>query len=498
MANCPVCEIAATNPVAYGAIEVAANGGRPAGGIPEAMRLAAKAGLCVSERVMQSHFGRRKGTTPHKVTVAPTASLKGEARLEIDATGTGTISTAETFDAAIDWDNLIALLGGDPNTTVIKQDTIRVSARQVRVVNEDGSESFRTARSYSASLAPRDHTVELTDDYLESRIAEIKAALRTPSVPIKPKRDGAAFMIAWGDTQVAKAAGGGVEGVINRFFDAIDKAIQEYHDNMAAGYRYNSVFMPIMGDITEGVSGSYEGQLFSVRLNKTDQDLLGFELVCWAIERVRSEIGLPLTVAFVNSNHGEHSRLHAGGGGKNKTSASDTVDRMLGELTKKFYTNDKHITVIVPGGNLVVPIKVNGVNVAIAHGHGIGSRAKATTIQQELLAYDAELTETNGGVPFLPSVWLTAHYHHFSVQDLGPYTWIQTPALDGGSEWFTNTSGRYSRPGLVTASIGTMFEGGIDRIRAIWVSDTPQRKKPSAKERLLIAEAHERNAAYSE
>jgi hypothetical protein len=505
MSHCQICSIAAENPSLYAAIAEAADKSARKGGIPQAQRLAALQGYSLGERALQMHFGRRKGTKPHAVKSGSASVrhlLKGEARLEISASGEGSITTAETFDDTINWDDLLRLLGANPDTTCIKSDTIRVSARQVTVVDEDGTESVKTARSYSAALQPRNLQAEETHERVNAAVDEIRAAMRRPVAGLPSKgKDAAAFMIAFGDTQIGKSAGGGVEGVLQRFFDAIDRAIEAYREQVAAGYKYNSVFMPLMGDHTEGVSGNYAGQLFTVCLNKTDQDLLALELIIWAIERVRSEIGLPVTVAFVNSNHGEHSRLTVGGGGKNMTSASDTVDRMLGEVIRMRYDLDVEgpkVTVVVPGGNLVVPVNVNGVPVAIAHGHGIGARAKAATIQQELLIYDTELTETNGGVPFMPRVWITAHYHHFSVTDLGPYTHIQTPALDGGSDYFTNMSGKYSRPGLVVASIGQHFEGGIDHVRALWVAHTPKKRKPSAHERVLLSKNNERASNYSE
>jgi len=492
---CTLCSTAATDPDAYAAITATyhASGASAAG---------REAGL--SQYAVRSHYtginGRtqpcapnpttsyRAATTPRPVGTTPSMDLHPD--------GTGTITTGDIEgDTPVAWDDLIRILGGNPTTTQVKNDTIRVSAR----TNRDGI----LVRSYSAALEPRNTEHDTITEQIHAAVDEIRTALRTPRPTVTPSRatDANTFMIAWGDTQIGKAAGGGITGVIERFFDAIDNAIATYRNHTILGRRFNNVFMPIMGDITEGVAGNYDSQLFTVCLNDTDQQLLGIELITWAIERVRTEIGLPLTVAFVNSNHGERSRLSMTGGAKNKTSASDTNDRLIGEVLRMRYETPDggpKVTFIVPGGNLVVPVAMNGVPIALAHGHGIGPRQKATTIQQELLIYDSELTAHNGGTPFMPKVWITAHYHHYQVMDVGPYTWIQTPALDGGSSWFTNTSGKYSRPGLVTALIGAHHPGGINYIEPVWVANTPQRKKPSAKERLLIAENRARMNAYSE
>jgi hypothetical protein len=419
--------------------------------------------------------------------------------MELNADLSGNIESGDIAgDTVVEWNQLIHLLGGNPKTTQIKNSTIRVSAR---TVVREGISSI--VRSYGASLEPRDTQRDGELARVIESVASIRASMRAPQAHPAPSQSSksSTFLIAWGDTQLGKSAGGGIEGVCERFFDAIDRAIVDYKEKVSLGIKFDSVFMPIMGDITEGVAGNYDSQLFTVLLNAADQQLLGLELVTWAVERVRTEIGLPITVAFVNSNHGEMSRLSTRGGGKNMTSASDTVDRVIGEILKKIYAGIKEgpaVTVLVPGGNLVVTHTASGVPVAIAHGHGIGAKAKATTVQQELLIYNHELTKNNGGVPFMPKVWITAHFHHFSVQDIGPYTHIQTPALDGGSEWFTNISGKYSRPGLVTGVIGSHLEGGIDHIRAIWVAETPKRKKITAAQRLLAADFSDRASNYGE
>lgn len=501
-ASCPVCDLAVTHPALYREAAACASGGRASGGIPAAITLLGAKGITVSKVSLEVHFGRRKDKPAHRVTIAKDSSaapmLRGEAKMSLSADGSGIIETAETFDDVVDWDSMVALLGGDPKTTQVKMDTIRVSARTVIYVDDDGNVCERIARSYGASLVPRTRS----DDENTARVEELFTAIREavthrpiitrPAMKDSDKPVGT-FGIFFGDAQIGKSEGNGIQGIIDRIFDALDRVVESYWQNVAMGERYDRVALAQMGDITEGVMGNYANQLFTVKLNKTEQEDLASEIVCVIIERIRAEIGLPVTVIVVNSNHGEQSR---GGGNKNLTSNSDTVDRRLALEWQRTYkmldammaehgiANPTPVDFIIPEGNLVVPAVFSGVNFAFAHGHGIGARQKATTIQQELLVYDKELAALNGGYPFMPNVWVTAHYHHFMVQDCGPYTWIQTPALDGGSEWFTNMSGKYSRPGMLTVSIGQHYEGGIDFIRPIWVKDTPTPHKTSARTRV--------------
>lgn len=490
--QCSVCLIAVTDKKLYEEILEARNSKK---GISGAHKLVLTAAPKTTRWAVETHFGFRTEQTPCPDPLAHGIALGiAAAKMELTADGHGTIETGEIEgDKTPSWDDIIKTLGGDPETTQVKNSTIRVSAREVIKKDANGDPYTVVARSYSAALEPRDKTQELIQERVEQAVAEIRSGLRGGITPVasKPRTKGrnkaASFIIAWGDTQLGKSAGGGHEATVDRFIDCISRACDSYDERVSLGYRYNEVFMAIMGDLTEGVAGSYDSQLFTITLNKTDQDLLAIEVIAWAIEYVRSRTGIPLRVLFVNSNHGEHSRLSMTGGAKNKTSSSDTVDRMVASVLEMQYRDNKNVQFLIPGGNLVMTAKLNGVPCAFAHGHGIGARAKATTIQQELLVYDAELTEANGGAPFLPKLWVTAHYHHAQFTDLGPYLHVQTPALDGSSEWFTNISGRYSRPGLFVASVSSEFieDGGVSRPEYIWVAKAPKTKRTDWHQKLI-------------
>jgi len=62
------------------------------------------------------------------------------------------------------------------------------------------------------------------------------------------------------------------------------------------------------------------------------------------------------------------------------------------------------------------------------------------------------------------TILVTGHYHHLSVLTEGIRTHIQAPSLDGGSQWFTETAGVKSAPGLVTFTISG---NGWDDLRVL-------------------------------
>jgi predicted phosphodiesterase len=55
-------------------------------------------------------------------------------------------------------------------------------------------------------------------------------------------------------------------------------------------------------------------------------------------------------------------------------------------------------------------------------------------------------------------VLLSAHYHHFKANQVGPRLWIQVPAMDGGSPWFRERQGLESPTGIVSFIMGDDYD----------------------------------------
>jgi hypothetical protein len=95
---------------------------------------------------------------------------------------------------------------------------------------------------------------------------------------------------------------------------------------------------------------------------------------------------------------------------------------------------------------MVQMIELSGVNVAITHGH------KITGKEFEWLRGQSQKLQYETGE--MPNLWVTAHRHHFSAEDYGPFWRFQCPSLDGGSKWYTDSSGKWSTPGTLTMLVG--------------------------------------------
>lgn len=81
---------------------------------------------------------------------------------------------------------------------------------------------------------------------------------------------------------------------------------------------------------------------------------------------------------------------------------------------------------------------------AMVHGHKIASSANSIMDWWRKAAF--------GNQPGAKSrILITGHFHHFRSETAGDgRTWIQVPAMDGGSAWFANKRGDETPPGLVT------------------------------------------------
>jgi hypothetical protein len=80
----------------------------------------------------------------------------------------------------------------------------------------------------------------------------------------------------------------------------------------------------------------------------------------------------------------------------------------------------------------------------MVHGHKIATSANSIM--------DWWRRATFGNQPGARSrILVTGHFHHYRSETGGDgRTWIQVPAMDGGSAWFANKRGEDSPPGMVT------------------------------------------------
>jgi predicted phosphodiesterase len=105
----------------------------------------------------------------------------------------------------------------------------------------------------------------------------------------------------------------------------------------------------------------------------------------------------------------------------------------------------KHVSFVFPKyDTLTVTLDMAGTVVGLAHGHQC--RGKAVDWWKNMAHGQQDIGEA--------TLLLTGHYHHLRIEQSGRKTWMQAPALDGGSTWFENSSGQAAPAGMLTLTVG--------------------------------------------
>lgn len=246
------------------------------------------------------------------------------------------------------------------------------------------------------------------------------------------------------DTQLGK---GGDErfGGLSDTMARLDWAVSELADwtvrQRKHGWSAERVVIPLAGDLTEGVCGSYDSQEFHVTLNAADQ----LELAIAAVERLvdaASTVAPEVVLTGVASNHDRQSKR---GSGDNMTDAwDDRTFVLLRTLSRVFTRVGRQVTVLIPSNPHVSVVDDGHLTVATIHGHKPKFAQSAANTMWRWWAQEI----ANKRDASAAHVLLAAHYHHpYSLQQSGRLL-VGLPSMDQGSAWFESGGGDWSLPGV--------------------------------------------------
>lgn len=374
------------------------------------------------------------------VTVEPEPALTGKVDVSPDG---GEFIDVQTDAPVTDWDTIFQRFNLDPTVFRIVDDTVRMSTWQQSKRTENGDRDTVNLYSYRARFTRI--TAALVD------VPGITAFLRS----WKPARRGTPPMgepvtmfIGWADWQLGKCEGNsGTEGTKRRILDGFEATIGKIKAHRKQGVNLDSVVFGNMGDHTEMVTGHYTSQTATVDLNLRDQLNLAIELNLTGIREIAPLVE-NATYAACLCNHGQWQRA----AGKQITDDSDNSTGFLADTLRTicgFHPALDHIEWLVPRDELITTGSFSGVNVALAHGHKIGSNEETWLSKQS-----GWLQSTRD---FRPELWVTAHRHTAALEDFGPYHRIQCTTNDPGSKSFTDGTGKFSTQGTTTFLIGSSF-----------------------------------------
>jgi hypothetical protein len=357
----------------------------------------------------------------------------------------GTVTTmGGPLDQAADWSAVLKVWGLDPEHFEVVEPIL---------FNVWGNPEGVPNRQWKGKVIRK--TVERGVD-LEDIIEEIKK--HKPSKPIA--FDGStALVVGLSDLQMGKGEGGGSAGIVDRFLAGIDEVEARWKELLKTGRPLDRLVVLGLGDLVESCEGHYAMQAFQADLDRREQVKVVRRLIVKALTQW-SKFAPKIVVAAVPGNHGENRQ-----GGKAFTTFSDNDDVAVFEQVAEILGANPeaygHVSFIFPQDELTVTLDVHGTILGLAHGHQ--ARKGGTTAAAKIRTWWKDQAYGMRKVADA-TILVTGHYHHLSILTEGTRTHIQAPSLDGGSQWFTETAGVKSAPGLLTF---TVSELGWDDLRVL-------------------------------
>lgn len=373
-----------------------------------------------------------------RLTPAPQTEPAGSVEYGPDGGEFRDIRSEERFT---DWDHVFERFNLDPDAYEIEGDTVRISHWQQSRRTNDGDRDLVNLYSYRAKFKRKaNHLDAIT---LDDMVARMRGT--TLAVPERMDQPVTAF-VGMADVQAGKSygPGRGTPETLARLEKSLAGVVEWIRSRRELGYEIERIILANMGDLTEGVSGSYASQPYSVDLNLRDQLTLGVNLTLEWI-RTLAPLVQHFEYAACLCNHGALSR---NGGKSNITDESDNAAGLIADTVRKVCDHIPRLSGIewsIPRAEMITTTRASGVNVALAHGHKItGSERTWLASQSNRLAAQGDR----------PELWITAHRHSLKVDDFGPHKRIQCTTSDPGSDHYTDTTGDYSTPGVTVTLIG--------------------------------------------
>lgn len=367
-------------------------------------------------------------------------------RVELGPDG-GEFTDIQTTEPITDWSQVFERFNLDPASFAVVGDTVRMSSWEQSKRLENGQRDVVRLYSYRASFR-RIAEDTITDADIEAarvRVRAWKLPKRTPGTGLGAP---VAAIVNLADIQAAKPDGDGLDGTLTRLYDGLENVGAYVTRQRKSGRNINEVVIVNNGDPFEGIGGNYANQAHTVQGGLRAQ--MNIVLDVW--ESYSRELFPRFDVGQFVTVHCNHTQFGRQGGAKaSLTGDEDTGSAFLAEALQRILRGRKefdHVAFTIPHDEINVYATIAGVPVGFNHGHKIPG-ADASGFEKWL----------NGQVrgdeqAHKARIWITAHKHHFAAWDMGSCTVFQCPSCDGGSKWLRDTTGRFSRSGILALLVG--------------------------------------------
>ena len=292
--------------------------------------------------------------------------------------------------------------------------------------------------SFRATFVPQSgaHSVPI-DDLLEI-VSKWK-----PIKPVAPIVNGVAYVVVLADTQVGKIDGGGSDEIIANVLNKTDLAVTRLKELRKIGRQIDTIYLPQLGDCIEGMNSQGGKHIWRTDLDLTSQIRVYRRLLLHMVKTF-APLATRVIVPAIPGNHDEAVRV----GNSMATTytdsfALDAASAVADALAD--HPDYKHVSFVFPKfDTLTVTLDICGTVTGLIHGHQC--KGKAVTWWANQAHGQQDIGEA--------TLLLSGHYHHLKIEQTGRKTWMQAPALDGGSTWFENSTGQSAPAGMLTLTIG--------------------------------------------
>jgi hypothetical protein len=352
----------------------------------------------------------------------------------------GTLTTAPLDSAPRDWSDLLAVWDLDPEEFEV------VEPVQYRAWDAPtGEGNVQRLYYYRATIRRRRERSRPVEEILEA------IGRKRPKRPEPTGEPGPSYVVASGDLQLGKPDGDGTEGTVQRFLDKTDLAVDRLKDLRRIGRSIDEITLPWLGDCVEGLvsQGGALAAAGRLDLSMSEQLRVYRRLMLHQIQTF-APLASRIVVPVVPGNHDEVERAGKVVRRYDDSWAVEGAAAVADAL--RLAPGFDHVHFVFPGRDeLTITLDVAGTPVGFAHGHQFGRDAVKWWSGQ------AHGMQPIGSATLL----LAAHLHHLRVEQTGAKSFIQIPAIDGGSTWWRHKTGQDAPAGMVTVTVGSGSWGDL-------------------------------------
>lgn len=355
--------------------------------------------------------------------VPPTKAPKGwEAKVEFNEdTGTGEVTSTPQQDGKLtDFSQILVDFDIDPESFEVDGGA-KISKWQTFYGDWLTAYKFRIRRKVASSVD------------MQELVGLIKDVKPTPETHATGSY---AFVFAAGDLQLGKSDTDGTEGIVRRYRESLQKAVNKVHEMREL---VGPILISWVGDCIEGMVSQGGKNARRTELTTTQQVRL-LRLLMTETIKAFAPLTNDLTVVSVPGNHDEAQRMPV------STDPSDSwaVDALVAvsealEFNPEAFGHVKCL--VVPFDEMTTTVTVAGTTITHAHGHQF-ARGKHFQWWSGQHWGDHD--------PGKADILLCGHFHTGVYEQQNFKHFIRTPSFEKESTYFRHKTGLVGNPSAVT------------------------------------------------